>query len=96
MVDYLLNPGHPDGEGTARFFLAAGFQRHAPDDLGRSLLEVARTGEMVATPHAYGTKFECDSILRAPNGEVHVRRVWPLGRGRPPRCVTAHPLRRRG
>jgi hypothetical protein len=96
LVDYLLNLDHPEGEGKAQFFLAAGFRRDAPQELREALLDVARAGEMVAKPHPYGTKFEYDGPLRAPNGEVQVRVIWLLDDGQPPpRLVTAHPLPRR-
>jgi len=95
LVDYLLSLDHPDGHGKARFFLSAGFRREAPQELREALLEVARAGDLVGKTHGYGTKFECDSLLRAPNGWVHVMTVWQLdGDLPPPRLVTAYPLPR--
>ena len=42
VVEYLLNPEHPQGRGKAAFFFALGYRREQPDLLRDALLELAR------------------------------------------------------
>ena len=93
LVDYLLDPTHPDGAAKARALARAGFHRAAPDVLERALREQHLALDATAgqrTP--YGDKYETTGLLKGPAGVVIVTSVWIVRHGeRSPRLVTVIP-----
>lgn len=49
VVDYLLNPSHPDNGGKAQFFESLAFSLDDPERLIEALLAAAQDGEVVET-----------------------------------------------
>jgi uncharacterized protein DUF6883 len=93
LIDYLLDPEHPQGRGKAIFFFVLGYRREQPDVLRRALLELARTVEVSETTSAFGRKFSGQGELATPSGRtVRLITVWMLPDGEPPpQLVTAYP-----
>jgi hypothetical protein len=94
LVDYLLNPAHPDNGGKAAFFFAHGFQREEWQALATALLGLAATGEVIkelVSPH--GRKYVLDGPIETPaRRQPVVRTVWIVDHGTTaPRLVTAYP-----
>ena len=94
IIDYLLNPGHPDNGGKAPFFLTAGFTPERWQELATALRNVATrfpVTKSVASPH--GSKYILDGELQTPSGRsLRVRTVWIIDVGFVnPRLVTAYP-----
>lgn len=94
VVNYLMNPRHPEGAGKAGFFFSFGFRQEEWHELAEGLLRVAAEGMVVqVVESAHGSKYIVDGLLHTPNNKtVLVRTVWirEPGRGRP-RLVTAYP-----
>lgn len=98
VLDYLLNDGHPDNGGKARFFASLGFSREDPEILMKALQDVAAHGEVVSSAESiHGVKYVVDGWLSAHTQESRqwaVRTVWIIDRGgSAPRLVTAYPAR---
>lgn len=94
IVDYLLNPAHPDGAGTAKFFVALEFRVEYWQSLADALRLVAAKNEVVYwTESSHGSKYIVDGQIQTPDGKSpSVRTVWILDEGRnTPRLVTAYP-----
>ena len=92
VVDYLLNAGHPDNGGKARFFVSLGLGE--PAALVEALRGVAVAGEVVVqTESPHGLKFVVDGAIQSPSGrQPTVRTVWIIDGGEDtPRLVTAYP-----
>jgi hypothetical protein len=94
IVDYVLNPAHPDNGGKARFFLGLGFRREEWPLLAAAFRKVAEgyaVAKSVASPH--GQKYIVDGRIETPSGKTPlVRTVWIVDRGfDTPRLVTAYP-----
>lgn len=94
VVEYLLNPAHPDNGGKASFFEALGFSIADPDVLVAALASLGAHGQVTAemvTDH--GQKYVVDGGIQLPDGTVaNVRSVWIVDRGQQvPRLVTAYP-----
>ena len=94
IVDYLLNPGHPDNGGKAPFFLTAGFNPERWQELAEALRHAAARfpiSKSMASPH--GTKYILDGELQTPSGRSpRVRMVWIIDVGSEnPRLITAYP-----
>ena len=94
VVDYILNPAHPDNGGKARFFLDLGFRRDEWEPLASALGKVAQSNPVsksVASPH--GRKYIIDGRIETPGGKTPlVRTVWIVDLGFDvPRLVTAYP-----
>jgi len=94
VVDYLLNPSHPDGASKAKFFAALGFERDDWRTLAEALKRVAAENEVAknsASP--YGEKFIVDGQIESPCGKTPVvRTVWIIDAGADAaRLVTAYP-----
>lgn len=56
MVDYLLNPAHPDNSGKAEFFEALGFRRKKWKTLAAAFLALARqavVAQNMKSPHGH-------------------------------------------
>jgi len=94
IVDYLLNPAHPDNGGKASFFMALGFRREDWEMLADALRQVALTSTV--TQHmetVHGKKYIIDGVIETPIGKTPmVRTVWIIDQGFDvPRLVTAYP-----
>lgn len=94
IVDYLLNPAHPDNGGKSEFFNSLGFDRDNWQEFAealRRLSEEADIAEMVESPH--GTKYIINGELESPTAtRTMVRMIWIVDIGRlAPRLVTAYP-----
>ncbi len=99
VVDYLLNPAHPDNAGKAWFFEAIGFSVDTVDTLIEALRAIAVTGEAVGRVESvHGEKYVVDGLLslHTEKGRVWmVRTLWMIGHGRDaPRLVTAYPRKK--
>jgi hypothetical protein len=99
IVDYLLNPQHPDGAGKARFFLSAGFQVTRWQILADAIRELAKhslvTRQLDST---HGRKYIVEGSIETPDGcKATIRTVWIADGDNPtPRLVTAYPLQPKG
>ena len=94
VVKYLLNSGHPEGAGKARFFFAVKFRLEEWQVLAEALHRVAEEGVVTRVVESvHGNKYIVDGAVHAPNGEiVPVRTVWIREPGQKrPRLVTAYP-----
>jgi|HubBroStandDraft_6_1064221.scaffolds.fasta_scaffold904300_1 hypothetical protein len=94
IVDYLLNPAHPDGAGKAKFFTSLGFSRSDWEQLAMALRRLAERFPVGQTlESAHGTKYIVDGPLETPGGATPVvRSVWIVDHGSDvPRLVTAYP-----
>jgi hypothetical protein len=96
VVEYLLNPQHPDGAGKATFFLAAGFCVERWEELAdvmKQLVERATVARSVDSPH--GSKYIVEGEINTPSGRMaFVRTVWIVDHGQHvARLVTAYPMR---
>jgi hypothetical protein len=94
IVDYLLNPAHPDNGGKADFFLQLGFQREQWEIFGAALMELAEHGEVMSqTESSHGKKFIIVGQIQSPSGKTTlVRTIWIMDKGENAvRLVTAYP-----
>jgi hypothetical protein len=94
MIEYLLNAGHPDNGGKARFFGDLGFSVADPMVFAAALRTQAAAGEVtqeIVSEH--GMKYVVDGEIEATDGRRRlVRTVWIVDRGQElPRLVTAYP-----
>ena len=94
IIDYLLNPAHPDNGGKAPFFLSLGFRPEHWQTLADAFRRLSETTEVynhVASPH--GEKYIVDGLIETPVGKTPlVRTVWIVDLGQhTPRLVTAYP-----
>jgi len=95
VVEYLLNPAHPDGGPKAKFFLARGFSAHRWDEMRDALLAQGRDNRVTkVTPHPWGTRYQVDCRCPTPDGaNPCIRSVWELAPAAAcPRLLTAYPL----
>jgi hypothetical protein len=94
MTEYLLNAGHPDNGGKARFFESCGFSASEPGRLVAALKDGAAGGEVVLhVSSIHGTKYVVDGRLGSSGSQgAFVRTVWIVDKGQEfPRLVTAYP-----
>ena len=94
IVDYLLNPAHPENGGKAPFFISLGFRREDWHSLATALRKLAATSTVtkkMESPH--GLKYVLDGKIEAPSGQTPtVRTIWIVDRGTEAlRLVTAYP-----
>jgi hypothetical protein len=94
ILSYLLNAGHPDNGGKARFFEGLGFQHDRWETLAaafRNLAHEATVTQSLESPH--GQKYVIVGKIESPSGRVAmVQTVWIVERGADmPRLVTAYP-----
>lgn len=94
VVDYLLNPGHPDNGGKAGFFTQLGFQREDWEVLAAALKALTLSGEVTGaseTPH--GKKYVITGRIQSPGGKSPwVQSIWIVDKNRnTARLVTAYP-----
>lgn len=94
VVEYLLNPAHPDNGGKAPFFVVLGFRREDWETLATALRRLAFSfpvSQSMETIH--GKKYIIDGAIETPSGKRPiVRTVWIIDKGEDvPRLVTAYP-----
>ena len=94
IVQYLLNPAHPDNGGKAAFFLALGYNVNNWRLLAAAFQSLAANSDIskkLESPH--GSKYILDGMIDAPVGKsTVVRTIWAIDRGSEiPRLVTAYP-----
>ena len=94
IVDYLLNPAHPDNAGKAQFFSALGFSRDEWQSLAIALCQLAETNEAAKSMEtSHGQKYVLDGRIESPSEKKPlVRTIWIVDRVMDgPRLVTAYP-----
>jgi hypothetical protein len=94
IVDYLLNPAHPDNSGKAEFFETLGFRRKEWETLAAAFLALARQAEVaqsMKSPH--GQKYVIVGRVESPGGKSPlVKTIWIVDSGvETARLVTAYP-----
>ena len=93
-MDYLLDAGHPDNGGKAKFFQDLGFNREDWQPLAVALRNAAGKADVTKTmASTHGLKYVVDTGLESPSGKTRpVRTVWIIDGGLDtPRLVTAFP-----
>lgn len=95
VTGYLLNSGHPEGSGKAKFFVAHGFETLIPDALSSAIhahAEINDVCETTASP--YGTKRTVRCSIPTPDGRNPcILAVWIQENGQTEqRLVTAYPF----
>jgi hypothetical protein len=94
MVDYVLNPAHPDNGGKAEFFAALGFNREDWQKLADAFSKLAQSAEVSKSMASlHGQKYILDGRMESPSGKTpRVRTIWIVDHGQDaPRLVTAYP-----
>lgn len=99
IVDYLLNPEHPDNGGKAAFFVSLGFSREEWQVLDTALRKHAEALDVrfhLESPH--GEKYILEGPIESPSErQSTVRTIWIVDKGQiTPRLVTAYPCGPRG
>jgi hypothetical protein len=94
IVDYLLNPAHPDNGGKAQFFDKLKFHRKEWKILAEALRTLAGETEVtqsMKSPH--GQKYVIIGRIASPAGKAPlVRTIWIIDSGaNAARLVTAYP-----
>jgi hypothetical protein len=93
IVDYLLNPLHPDGK--AKFFSAAGFVASRWQELADAIRNLARATPVTSQlDSVHGRKYIVEGLIQTPVGSLAlIRTVWIADGNDPvPRLVTAYPI----
>ena len=96
IVDYLLNPAHPDNGGKAEFFVKLGYTRQEWENLAVVLRRLAQSTEV--TSHAeslHGGKYVIVGSIGSLAGKsATVKTIWIVDKGLDvARLVTAYPCR---
>jgi hypothetical protein len=94
IVEYLLNPAHPDNGGKAPFFVMLGFRREDWETLAVALRQLASGSPISQSMETiHGKKYIIDGAIKTPIGKMPVvRTVWIIDKGEDvPRLVTAYP-----
>jgi hypothetical protein len=94
IVDYLLNPAHPDNGGKADFFTQLGFRREHWEGLASALKILAQTAEVMRVSESpHGKKYVVIGQIESPSGKtVLVQTIWIVDKGlNVARLVTAYP-----
>src|ERR1035437_756248 len=94
MVDYLLNPAHPDNGGKAEFFVKLGFRRTAWKTLAEALRTLAaKTEAAQSVKSSHGQKHVIVGRIESPAGKSPlVQTIWIVDSGSDvARLVTAYP-----
>ncbi|MGH7976609.1 MAG: DUF6883 domain-containing protein [Limisphaerales bacterium] len=94
IINYLLNPAHPDNGGKAEFFTQFGFRREQWEILATTLKNLAATGEVAnATESSHGKKYIIVGRIQSSGGKSPtVRTIWIVDKGQDTaRLVTAYP-----
>lgn len=96
--DYCLNPDNPRGGGKARVFATAlGITVTDAEELRKTLLEVARTGEAkLGELDMYGQRYIMDFEMETLRGKAKVRSGWIiLHKESVPQLTTCYILKRK-
>jgi hypothetical protein len=94
LTGYLLSPDHEEGGPKCKFLEGFGFSRHAPQVLGRALIQHAASAQIVAIRRTdYGMMYEVNGPIVTPGGKnPWVLVVWSIDTGSDrPRLVTLMP-----
>jgi hypothetical protein len=94
IVDYLLNPAHPDNGGKADFFTRLGFHRKQWEILATALQALAQTAEVTRVSESpHGKKYVIVGQIETPSGKTaQVQTIWIVDKGlNEARLVTAYP-----
>lgn len=95
IVEYLLNPAHPDGASKAKFFMARGFDGVHWQSM-QSALKLQGSQNLVTklTLHPWGARYQVDCHCPTPDGvNPCIRTIWELASASAcPRLLTAYPL----
>lgn len=93
VVEYLLNPNHPQGASKANFFVRFGFDISAWEVLADALCRHGRERSVIERQDTgFGLKFVVECHIETPDQQDPcIRSVWILEEGAPPRLVTAYP-----
>ncbi|MBI3148384.1 MAG: hypothetical protein HYZ17_07710 [Betaproteobacteria bacterium] len=97
ILEYLLNPAHPDGGPKARFFQARGFDAARWFEMRDALVAQGRDNPVVkVTRHQWGTRYQVDCRCPTPDRvNPCIRSIWELAHAAAcPRLLTAYPLDR--
>jgi hypothetical protein len=94
IVDYLLNPAHPDNGGKADFFTQLGFHRDRWKVLAAALKTLVVSSEvMFVSESPHGKKYVIVGRIQTPGGKSPlVQAIWIVDKNRDAaRLVTAYP-----
>jgi hypothetical protein len=94
ITQYLLNPAHPVGGSTAKFFLSRGFTQANWTELKTALLDHPRHNQVASqTANTHAEKYAISCSLVTPDRtNPCVISVWNIQPSDPyPRFVTAYP-----
>jgi filamentous hemagglutinin len=94
ITEYLLNDGHPDGAGKAKFFVTFGYSKLTADALMRAIDHHAGTQDVISTEATkYGVKSVIKCALITPDARNPcIVAVWIKETGTSEqRFVTAYP-----
>jgi hypothetical protein len=94
IVDYLLNPAHPDNGGKAKFFLGHGFTAEQWQDFAEALRRLAGSFPVIERVESqHGVKYIVIGRIETASGRSpSLRTVWIVDKGtNKPRLVTAYP-----
>ncbi len=96
LTHYLLDLASPNGWGKAKFFLARGFSRDRPEELGSALARQAFAGwpgDVLAVPDA--VKHRVSGSIECPDGTTpRILTVWYVKHGDTTAMLsTARPMR---
>ncbi|MBI3290461.1 hypothetical protein HYZ78_03640 [Candidatus Microgenomates bacterium] len=95
LTNYLLSEEHPVGSSKAKFFRGLGFSEKNITELTRSLLKIAKSGEVEEIRRfPYGINYAIDGKITTPVGdEVKIKTVWFIKTGQTiPSFITAYPV----
>jgi hypothetical protein len=96
LADYLLAPGHRDGQHKARFFSQFGLSQDNWQELENLVRQHVEKHEIVKEePSPFGTRYVVDGIMKMPDGRMpQIRSVWFVRFSEGiPRFVTAYPVK---
>jgi hypothetical protein len=94
VVDYLLNPAHPDNGGKAQFFERLGFRREEWRELAGAFQTLAGKADVAQSVKSlHGQKYVIVGKLESPGGgSPKVKMIWIVDSGMDvARLVTAYP-----
>jgi len=94
IVDYLLNPAHPDNGGKAEFFMRLDFHRNEWEKLAATMLNLAQTRDVTRVSESPpGKKYVIIGQIESPSGKTaQVQTIWIVDSGvETARLVTAYP-----
>lgn len=94
LVNYLLNPQHPENGGKSKFFLQLGFDPNRWEEMANTLRQLAKESDvMLTTDSDHGRKFVLVGKIHSPSGRsALVQSIWIIDKGTDAaRLVTAYP-----